>query len=847
MSNSGHPRVVQLKRLWSCVWPALPWVGAALFLFWPVLPLYWVLPSPDSAPLYPNAFGSRQLDLILKTGGIFSPHDLLWIHLPSLVCHDLTYLVDTLAIAAGGAYLLRGRNVPYSAAWFGGGVLAFAGYSFTLVSAGHRGFFEMGVYAVFMLACVLRAMEGKGYVHFAIAGACAGWSIKSAPDMAFPYLMFAVGYGCWLMFRNAAARLWSLRLRQLLIGLPMTAVCFGITAYPSIRAVFTTYLPQRDALIASSSGGMSPASAASPSAASAYDKWVFATNWSLPPEEVLEFVAPCVLGTQTGDPTSPYWGRLGRTDGWEEHQQGFPNFRQHTVYVGAVPLCLAGLAVWSAWRWRRRRLGANCDADDVRPSADWRVDVPFWSVVAVAALLFAFGRYAPFYRVFYELPYMSSLRAPVKFVRFFELATAVLAAIGAANLSLSPTTHHRILLRPWMRATLAVALTFLLLALFVGTHPSWIATRVARMGLSSMADTLRDDAAGALVHAAICFGAMCAVLLAVSRGRIHGARVVGVLAVVVAIDTVTVNRQFIQAIDMGPWYRVNKAVEALRPGMTDGPVIANHVTPRSLRTWLSCSLNYWGVDNCVPISEDDPGKDALLLRALGGNVVRLWELSGASFALVPSTWSRRLPRDRCEHVSWLELAGGALRTALSGDAAVELVRVRRPLPYASLSQTWSVTDSSNHLERVAASGVRGHEETVVSGQCPPSGGGGGTPGRLSVRSSRFRRGSISTRIEVEGDGPQMLTVRERTGVGLVAFLDGRTVPILQSGYLWTGVFVPPGRHEVTIRSERRLLWPVSSGVLLAGVGCVIARRLMGRKRCVSEETGPHGRSEEPVA
>ena len=78
------------------------------------------------------------------------------------------------------------------------------------------------------------------------------------------------------------------------------------------------------------------------------EQWIFATNWSLPPEETIEFVAPGIFGTWTGDRNHPYWGRLGRSAGWDvahPDRGGFFNFRQHLVYLGSIPLALALFAV----------------------------------------------------------------------------------------------------------------------------------------------------------------------------------------------------------------------------------------------------------------------------------------------------------------------------------------------------------------------------------------------------------------------------------------------------------------------------------------------------------------------
>jgi hypothetical protein len=50
-------------------------------------------------------------------------------------------------------------------------------------------------------------------------------------------------------------------------------------------------------------------------------------------------------------------------------------------------------------------------------------------------LLLAWGRFAPFYALLYQLPYFSTIRNPVKFIVFFSWALAIVFAFGLHGLS----------------------------------------------------------------------------------------------------------------------------------------------------------------------------------------------------------------------------------------------------------------------------------------------------------------------------------------------------------------------------------------------------------------------------
>ena len=92
-------------------------------------------------------------------------------------------------------------------------------------------------------------------------------------------------------------------------------------------------------------------------------RWIFVTNWSLPPLETFEFFiprlngdtsCPSVLGLGQSQRTGvrPYSGALGRPIGAKKG-----NYRQHSLYVGWVTCLLAVAGVF--FPIRRRRVGVR--------------------------------------------------------------------------------------------------------------------------------------------------------------------------------------------------------------------------------------------------------------------------------------------------------------------------------------------------------------------------------------------------------------------------------------------------------------------------------------------------------
>jgi hypothetical protein len=102
---------------------------------------------------------------------------------------------------------------------------------------------------------------------------------------------------------------------------------------------------------------------------------------------------------------------------------GFIKYGGGGGYAGALVLVLVAFAIFQALR-----------GDASAFTAYERRIVGFWVIVAVVSLLLSYGRFAPFYQLFYALPYASTMRIPGKFGHIFAWATLMLFAFGAQAL-----------------------------------------------------------------------------------------------------------------------------------------------------------------------------------------------------------------------------------------------------------------------------------------------------------------------------------------------------------------------------------------------------------------------------
>jgi hypothetical protein len=225
-------------------------------------------------------------------------------------------------------------------------------------------------------------------------GGCVGLMFAQQPDVAMFFALFA---GAYMLFR-----LWCVQgfkpQKWLRVLLPAAIVAFLFAGGPLLGG----YKYAVKGVAEMQAGNKQQKQA----------KWDYVTQWSLPPEETIDFVAPGYTGWRSGEADGPYWGRMGRSPGWEQTGQGFQNFKLDNIYLGFIPVTLAFFALFSCRRSKNRP------------------EILFWGSAALVALLLSFGKFFPLYSLFYKLPVVNNVRAPVKFVQVFQVCLAILTAYG---------------------------------------------------------------------------------------------------------------------------------------------------------------------------------------------------------------------------------------------------------------------------------------------------------------------------------------------------------------------------------------------------------------------------------
>lgn len=124
---------------------------------------------------------------------------------------------------------------------------------------------------------------------------------------------------------------------------------------------------------------------------------------------------------------------------------GIKNYVERALYLGILPLLLAGFAVFSALRHTRQK-SPETITDDVgtrhASSVNTRPVVFLYAVLILFSLTFMFG--FPTYALVYILPGVNQLNSPFRWIFGVTVGVAVLAGFGADAIRRHPTSARRL-------------------------------------------------------------------------------------------------------------------------------------------------------------------------------------------------------------------------------------------------------------------------------------------------------------------------------------------------------------------------------------------------------------------
>ena len=272
--------------------------------------------------------------------------------------------------------------------------------------------------AFLALAALADTTSPRGWLRVALAGFALGMGVVEGADIGAIFSLLVAGV---VLYQFCVVEAPGLRaLGGGLVRVVVLAVCAASVAASSLGDLLITNVENVVA-------------AGAQETRSDNGHWDWATQWSLPKVEALGLVVPGLFGYRTDTPDGGnYWGATGRHAVWDRYFAAGAKGPQPSAllrYVGGgnyagVPVVV--VAIWAAAFSFRRK---DPIFDPSRRKLIW-----LWLGVSVVSLLLAFGRFAPFYRLVYALPYFSTVRNPIKFLHVFSLALVILFALGVDGL-----------------------------------------------------------------------------------------------------------------------------------------------------------------------------------------------------------------------------------------------------------------------------------------------------------------------------------------------------------------------------------------------------------------------------
>jgi hypothetical protein len=268
------------------------------------------------------------------------------------------------------------------------------------------------------------------WVRLALAGLCVGMNVMEAADIGALYSILIAAFVFFKPFADSEGTV----LKKVVCGVGRVAVVSVFAGFIAYQTVI--------GLVGTSIQGIA---GTGQDAETKARQWDFVTQWSLPKNETVGLLIPGLFGYRMDTPqdmmpafqdayrNGAYWGGMGRdpaidrffdSGGTGSPPSGTMRFSGGSNYCGIL---VALIVAWTIAQSFRRQ---NSPFTGTQKKYIW-----FWSGVLFISLLLAWGRFAPFYALPYQLPYFSTIRNPAKFLFFLSWAAVILFGYGIHALS----------------------------------------------------------------------------------------------------------------------------------------------------------------------------------------------------------------------------------------------------------------------------------------------------------------------------------------------------------------------------------------------------------------------------
>ncbi len=401
----------------------------------------------------------------------------------------------------------------------------------------------------------------------------------------------------------------------------------------------------------------------------------------------------------------------------------------------------------------------------------------------------------------------------------------------------------------WVRYfiwTLAGAAGVLALwAMFASAESAVETNRLALQWPGGLAAVIVRNKVVALWHAAGMTAAAAGFMALSVWGRAGAGRrlraAAWVLVLLVAADALWLSRHYIKTMPLSALAE-NDVVRLLRADQPDRRV-ALAAQDGFYNFWLTYLFPHHNI-RAVNVAQMPrmPNDYKNFLEAVGRNPVRFWQLMAVGYVLGPAPFwveIRNNPamREAFDLVYAYNVAPGSEGMGVAVAPATQeqpgqhaVLRLQAPAPRYTLITGWRAVPDAEALALLAADSHPLFQEALVAPEHAaglPAPAGAGMTGL--VQRVAYRPGYM--RLSVSAPAACILRVSEKYDPAWRAWVDDAPAPVRRVDYLFQGVLVGPGLHEVVLRYAPNW-WSLALQILTFLVCLVAAWRFLAPPRPV---------------
>jgi hypothetical protein len=767
----------------------------------------------------------------------------------------------------------------------------------------------------------------QGWIKAILAGLAVGMSVMEGFDsgaIMSVYVGIFAAFLCWITEATVAKRL----IKTAWIG-ALLVFFAGLIATSTLSTLVRTQV--------------SGVKGAGQTAEEKKAYWNFATQWSLPKMETLKVIIPGIFGYRMGefstppdsffesweklggwpksflqglaDKSSSYWGKVGEDPLVARLESGNPEVRGAAIMTLTDRADILGVMrgndvdtraqiVDSVKAQSQRRHSGNGEyagvltalfalfalLNSARGSGSpytlmERRLVWFWAAATLFSLMAAWGRFSFLYALIYQLPGVSSIRNPIKFMHPFVLTWVILAGFGLE-------AFYRLYLRGPARAAVTgkvlqpapsrrklalfdagwlIGLLLVTVGIFVGFHEyaGWqdsLAKYLTHQGFSDesagkIAAFSIDEARWFVFWFTLSALVVISVVVFVWAGRWRWL-VWTALCGIMIVDMGRADLPWVRYFNYDQKYSMNEVTRVLMDKPYEHRVVGR-LSPRGGYDLPGdgnfAAIIHWWIENDFPYRDIQsleidqmprtPELDGHYLgvfsyRGTGQDfnaniapAARLWKLTNtryllAAAALVPALNEYGDPRHHAfEIVKRFNLApkpgvtnvadAGDLTPQLSDTGNCALVEDSDVLPRAKLYSNWLTPPNDQTTLQLLAAPQWDPAQSVLVSS--------NTPVPPPAAGSGGDPGTVNIasyqpndiKLQADVKTGAVLLYNDRISDGWSAWVDGKPSELLRCNYIMRGVYLPAGAHTVEFRF-RPSVTPLYVTLLAFLVGILLA-------------------------